>query len=259
MMVNSCRLVATVLWLTTLTLVPALDTHAQDAFFDEGNQLYQNADFTGALERYQRILNEGLESGELHYNIGNTHFKLGDLGRAILSYERARRIMPRDDDVLANLELARSMTADDITPLPRFWLFRIVEWWLELLSRTALSWLVSVAYLTTAAAIVTVILRPAPLVVTWTRRLGFATGALILIFGLNFVVRGLGIRSVEEAVILADEVQVQSAPSDDSALGIFRVHEGTKVRLDRRSDEWVEIVLEDGTVGWIRAENLETI
>ena len=48
MMVNSCRLVATVLWLTTLTLVPALDTHAQDAFFDEGNQLYQNDDFAGA-------------------------------------------------------------------------------------------------------------------------------------------------------------------------------------------------------------------
>ena len=259
MRIDSSRLVRTVLWLTTLTLGTAPDARAQDAFFDEGNQLYQNDDFAGALDRYQRILDEGLESGELHYNIGNTHFKLGNLGRAIVSYERAWRLMPRDDDVLANLELARSMTADNIAPLPRFWLFRIVGWWVALVSRTTLSWLVSLAYVTTAVTVITVILRPTPIVVTWIRRLGMATGAITLLFGLNLIVRELGVGTVEEAVIVADEVQVQSAPSDDDALGIFQVHEGTKVRLDRRSDEWVEIVLEDGTVGWIRAKNLETI
>ena len=48
----------------------------------------------------------GLESGELHYNLGNAWFRLGELGPAILHYERARRSMPRDDDLAANLALA---------------------------------------------------------------------------------------------------------------------------------------------------------
>ncbi len=37
------------------------------------------------------------------------------------------------------------------------------------------------------------------------------------------------------------------------------VHEGTKVRIDRVSEEWAEVVLEDGRVGWVQLGALETI
>ena len=104
---------------------------AQEAFFDEGNRRYQQGDYAGAIELYERILESGLESGELHYNLGNAWFRLGALGPAILHYERARRIMPRDGDLEANLELARALTVDQVTPLPGFWLFRVARWWVE--------------------------------------------------------------------------------------------------------------------------------
>ena len=42
---------------------------AQEAFFDEGNQRYQEGDFRGALDRYVQILDQGLEGGELYYNV----------------------------------------------------------------------------------------------------------------------------------------------------------------------------------------------
>ena len=245
-------------WLCLGLLAPGVGA-AQDAFFDEGNQRYQDGDFDGALERYARILDDGLESGELYYNIGNTYFKLNELGPAILYYERARRLMPGDDDLVANLELARSMTADQITLLPEFWLFRAVGWWVGLLPRPALVWLVAVAYLTAMAGGITVILRPSTQLETWGRRVAVTGAAVTMIFGINLTVRELRLGAAEEAVIMAGEVQVQSAPSDDTALEIFAVHEGTKVRIDRRSDAWVEIVLEDSTVGWVRAEQLEPI
>ncbi len=232
---------------------------AQESFFDEGNQRYQNGDFTSALVSYARILDDGLESGDLYYNIGNTYFKLGELGPAILYYERARRLMPGDDDLLANLALARSLTADEITPLPGFWLFRAIGWWVGLLGRPALVWLVGVAYVIAIAALILVILRPATVLAAWARRLAIAGATVTVVFGLNLAARELGIGAAEEAVIMAEETEVQSAPSDDSALQIFAVHEGTKVRIDRRSDEWIEIVLEDGKVGWIRADQLEPI
>ena len=231
----------------------------QGAFFDEGNQRYQDGDFDGALERYLRILDGGLESGELYYNIGNSYFKLGRLGPAILYYERARRLIPGDDDLLANLELARSLTADDITPLPGFWLFHAAGWWVGLLSRYALVWLVAVSYVTAMTAVILMIRRPAPRLATWGRRVAIAGAAVTIVFGVNLAVRELGIGTVEEAVIMVEEANVQSAPSDDSALQIFAVHEGTAVRIDRRSEAWVEIILADGKVGWVRADRLQPI
>ena len=157
------------LWLLLLAAAPA---GAQSAFFDEGNRLYQAGDFEGALDRYRRILDEELESGELYYNIGNAHFRLGALAPAILNYERARRLMPGDDDLLANLALARWMTADDITPRPRFWLFRAAGWWVGLLPRAALIWLVALAWLTAVAGAAVVVLRPGPGLAAWARRAG---------------------------------------------------------------------------------------
>ena len=59
--------------------------------------------------------------------------------------------------------------------------------------------------------------------------------------------------------MLAAEVGVQSAPSDDPALQLFVIHEGTRVRVDRRSEEWLEVVLDDGKVGWVRAEVLQEV
>ena len=243
-----------------LILVAAAPAPAQSAFFDEGNRLYQAGDFDGALDRYLRILDEGLESGDLYYNIGNTYFKRGELGPAILYYERARRLMPGDDDLLANLALARSMTADEIVPRPQFWLFRAAGWWVALLPRAALSWLVALAWLTAVGgAAAVVVLRPAARLVIWARRIALAAAALTLVFGLNLLVRELGFDAGDEAIVLADAVEVQSAPSDDPALQIRAVHAGTKVVVDRRSDEWVEIVLEDGVVGWIPAAQLVLI
>ena len=108
------RICADVLFLVAWSPGPLA---AQEAFFDEGNRRYREGDYAGAVELYGRILESGVESGELHYNLGNAWFRLGELGPAILHYERARRIMPRDDDLGTNLELARSLTVDQVTPV----------------------------------------------------------------------------------------------------------------------------------------------
>ena len=144
--------------------------------------------------------------------------------------------MPGDGDLLANLELARSLTADEIAPLSGFWLFRTIGWWVGLLPRPALVWLVALAYLTSMTAVILVILRPATVLAAWGRRVAISGVTVAVVFGLNLAVRELRIGAAEEAVIMAEETAVQSAPSDDSALQIFAVHEGTKVRIDRRSD-----------------------
>ena len=86
------------------------------------NQAYTDSDFETALTLYDSVLNSGLESAVLHFNLGNTYFKLGDIPAAILHYEKAKKIDPTDEDVLYNLELANSRIIDKMEPLPEFFL-----------------------------------------------------------------------------------------------------------------------------------------
>ena len=234
-------------------------TVTQVEFYQEGNRLYQEGDFEEALASYLRLVEAGFGSGEVYYNIGNTYFKLGDLARSILYYERARRLLPGDQDVQANIDLARSLTVDEIEPLPRFWLFSAVEWWVGLLPRTLLIAVVAASYLVGTGVVVLLILkRGAPLAV-WGWRIAFASGVVFLMFGLNLAVREFELGRAQEAVVLQPQVDVMSAPLDDETLAVFTVHEGTKVRIDRLSEEWAEVVLEDGRVGWVPVGVLETI
>ena len=75
--------------------------------FDQANQHFQAGNFAGAAEAYQAEINSGGASAALLYNLGNSQYRMGEFGRAILSYERARLLTPRDPDLLANLSLAR--------------------------------------------------------------------------------------------------------------------------------------------------------
>ena len=231
----------------------------QVEFYQEGNRLYQEGDFEGALASYLRLVEAGFESGEVYYNIGNTYFKLGDVAPSILYYERARRLLPGDEDVQANLDLARSLTVDEIEPLPRFWLFSVVDWWVGLMPRTLLIVVVAASYLVGIGAVLLLVLKRGAQVALWGRRIASASGVVFFMFGLNLVVRELELGQAQEAVVLQPQVDVLSAPLDDETLTIFTLHEGTKVRIDRLSEEWAEVALEDGRVGWVPVGVLETI
>ena len=85
----------------------------------EGDTAYREGDYDAALEAYHLVLENGYSSGPLLYNIANAYYKRGELGPAILFYERAARKMPHDRDVRYNLSLARSRAVDKIEPPPR--------------------------------------------------------------------------------------------------------------------------------------------
>ncbi|MEE8146482.1 MAG: SH3 domain-containing protein, partial [Longimicrobiales bacterium] len=133
------------------------------------------------------------------------------------------------------------------------------DWWIGLLPRSLLLPLVALAYVGGMAGVVAMIMRRGTSLGRWGGRMAVVGGVLTLVLGFNLVVRELGLSRAEEAVVLVAEVPVRSAPSEDGDLTVFTVHEGTKVRIDRRSNEWAEVVLEDGKVGWLKLEAVEAI
>ncbi len=250
---------APLLAVSVATLFAPATARAQEALFDEGNRLYRDGDFGGAAERYTAVLEDGYESAALYYNLGNAHFRLGEVAQTVLNYERAARLDPGDEDVRANLALVNQMLQDRIEPLPRFWMLSVFDWWMALIPRGWLETAAAACYVVLGVAAVLMVLdRPRG----WRaalRRTACAGAVGTVILGGTLVIRETGLGQPEQAVVVAPEARVLNAPSEEGGLTVFTLHEGTKVRIDRRAGEWAEIVLADGKVGWLRLALLEVI
>ncbi len=100
-------------WL--LGLSTALAAPGDD--FKAANQLYDAGKFAEAAAAYEKI---EPKTAHVYYNLGNAWFRENKLGLALLNYARARRLAPRDPDILANLKFAQQrLGVDEINTPPR--------------------------------------------------------------------------------------------------------------------------------------------
>ncbi len=223
----------------------------------EGNNLYTGGDIDAALLRYEAALAAGADDPVVHYNLGNAHARRGELGRAIASYLRARRLAPRDADLRANLAWVRSNTRDlELQPqrLPpgiaqlaeavRF--LSLDEWSIVVL---ALLWLV-------CGQMAWRWRRMAPGDVS--RRLLLASAAALCAAIAVAVWRYHDERVKVQAVVVAPEVDVRSGPSDAFPV-VFKMHDGLVLTVRGRRDDWRRIGLGGAWVGWVPASSLEEV
>jgi tetratricopeptide (TPR) repeat protein len=229
-----------------------------DQLYQQADSLYQQKRFAEARELYEAVVSNGYVSGDLLYNLGNTYYRLGDLGRAILNYERARRYLPGDDDLRHNLQLANLRVVDRIEPTPRLFLW---DWWDGIkgaISAQSAVWLVFVCLLLLAAAAITMMLSRA----YGVRKIALISG-LVAVFLLAFTVV-LAIQKIaetdrqDEAVVVAEITTVKNSP-DQRSTDAFVLHAGVKVRLIDSVNDWVQIRLVDGKVGWMERAAVVTI
>ena len=102
-----------------------------DDIMAKGNKFYRDGSYEKAIDEYGQLVNEGYFGTSLFYNLGNSYYRVGKIGYAILYYEKALKLSPSDEDVQHNLNFARLSTVDRIQPLPKFFLF---DWWESLLN-----------------------------------------------------------------------------------------------------------------------------
>jgi tetratricopeptide (TPR) repeat protein len=243
-----------------LSLLIPQQTSAQSAalgLYGQANQAYQEGQFTEAIRLYEQILQSGVANGLVFYNLGNAYFKDNQLGRAILSWERAGRLMPRDGDVAANLALARGLTVDKIDVQKRGLLLRAVTVLARSANLSELTLIAFVLYLFTAVLGVAAI---------WIRKRGWRKKMLVatLIVGILFLFASASLfgkiyqQRLTRAIVLAPVVEARSGPGEEYTK-IFTAHEGTTVRIRQQREGWNLISLPNGLGGWIPEESVENI
>ncbi len=229
-----------------------------EAFFLKGNEYYQAGSFAQALEEYQNVLDTGYESWEVYYNIGNTYFKQGDVARAILNFERAKKRTPENEDVNYNLDFANLVIVDRIQELPEFFLYSWFKTVTKAIGIKTLGILAVGAYLLLMLLLILRVVRRslfAPRAVVF---LTVTASICLLMFGGLFGAHVYQLETRVEAIVLADKIDVKSAP-DAAGTDVFALHSGVKVRLEDSSLDWVKIRLSDGKVGWMKKDAIEVI
>jgi tetratricopeptide (TPR) repeat protein len=239
-----------------LSIAAASVAYAQDPdiVFNEANKAYAEGDYQTAIELYSTILNRGVEGGEVYFNLGNAYFKTNEIGRAILYYEKAAKFIEGDPALEQNLQLSRLRIVDKIEPMPVFF---IVEWWTTLthiLSLDTFLWLCIILFSILILFIIMNLLYRNQ----YLRHLIWTTTALsILIFVITFSLI-YEFETTQFGIILEEKVSVVSEP-DISGTEVFILHEGTKVKVNRTLNDWLEISIPDGKTGWLRETSLEKI
>jgi tetratricopeptide (TPR) repeat protein len=246
------RIIAAIFLLTSIVLAD----QAKD-MFNEANKLYQDGQFEAAIEKYEAILAENYESGELYYNLANAYYKVGNIGKARLNYERSLLWLEGDEAVIQNLELLKMRLVDQIEAPPKLFL---TVWWNSLLN----------LFNTNTLGIVVLflfwIVLISAAVFLYFRKRGrikwksvFVTTLVVWIFLLVVWINKIYLFETEKyGVILASTITVHAEPSEDTT-DLFVLHEGTRVRVERSSNGWLEIRLEDGKTGWLQDDALEII
>ena len=219
---------------------------------------YIRNDFTTAIQIYEMILRTG-ESADIYYNLGNSYYKIGDIAKAILNYERALILKPANKDIRSNLEIARAKTVDKVTDVPELffitWLKSItnsmgIQSWAIIAISFFLLFIVSIYFFFFSTKIV-------------ARKTFFILALFFLVFCVIANISAAFQRKVRlnrmNAIIISPSVTIRSTPNDNGT-SLFILHEGRKVFIkDDSMKDWIEIQLEDGTVGWVKKNDLEVI
>jgi hypothetical protein len=227
---------------------------AQDVFL-KANEAYAREDYAAAQAGYEKLLANGHGGPDVLYNLGTTHLARGDLGRAVLALEQAKKEGGRAPDLEANLSVARARQVDKVVGataeeefLPRVAAAtdgNVVAW-------TFLgTWVAAFALVLLWRA-----LRPG-------RRTAVGVLAVLLFAvavpsGLLLATHAWVDETVHEAVVLAPTLVARELPQP-GARSIFEVHAGLKVRLLEETGRFVRIRLPNGLEGWAEREGVAEI
>lgn len=233
----------------------------------KGDSAYNKADYQTALRYYNEALTKEGSSTELYYNIGNAYYRLDNLGRAVLSYERALKIDPSNDQARDNLQFVKSKIKDRPEDDSSY-LNNVHKKIISLMSPDMWAW-VTLGIFVLLMALVALYIFTANVNL---RKVGFFGGIVMLcVFVYTLVIAYNSANEVnkhETAVVIVPTSYLSSMPaSKDKNQKVVPVHEGITITIidsvatpeDPNSRMWYNVKINNATSAWVRGSDIERI
>lgn len=231
--------------------------------FDDAAALYEQA-----------MVKEGVSAGLL-YNLGNTYYRLGKDGEAMVCYERARKLDPGNALINGNLQFLSSRVLEankgslmgkpgNVEPDHETFLdtlYRMIA-----VERSSNGWAVFavMAFILFLGAMAMYVFTPNVL----ARKTGFFSSIAFLIFTVAFLIFGyLGAGQYtrdDEAILVEFTTQLLEQPVASAKPATTPLHKGTKLKIletKKGADgtEWLRVKLNAENAGWIKKQSIEII
>ena len=223
------------------------------------NQRYERGEFAEAVQQYEALVGAGYREASVYYNLGNSYLEDGDLGRAVLNYLRAEELSPRDPDIIANLDLARSRTVDQLQAEGDSLVASVADFGRQWATTTEYGLAALLLWAIVGLAVGALIIRPA------IRRRSFLRGGAVIAFVAMLIPLVLLLSMVysnpyaNTGVVTARTVEVLSGPGQQYGEE-FALHSGAQVRLVDSRHGWLQVALPGGELqGWLPAHTVEAV
>lgn len=233
-----------------LMTIPAAAQQELALNFAKANLLYRDGQYSQAIVAYEQIIADGTESGAIFYNLGNSYFKNKQLGKALVNYARAQRLLPRDSDLAANVKFATAAVAGRVEST-----VSLVD---KILAGHVRFYTVNEMVLILSILIGLLgLVHLSGLHWNWPAR-----RIVIVILGifLGFFAIGLGVKmnSEKAASIVIHSTSARFEPSEKATV-YFELSEGQGVRIQASEGDWLKIQRPDRKMGWVAAADIERI
>ncbi len=241
------------LLLVIIIILSTLKTMATDnqASYLDAQSAYKSQDYKTAIANYKQILANDIVAPEVFYNLGNCYFKIDSIGRAIQYYEKARKIIGDEEDLMHNLKMAHNKTVDKIEPMPEF---VVTSTWKNIVNfKTADTWakyaLINFAFAFILLLVFQLAKQPS------IKKIFFGLALFsVFITGMFYLLaksRNNADNSISHGVLIPSSVSVKSAPQS-IATDLFVIHEGAVFKIIENQNDWYKIRLDNGNLGWIQ-------
>ena len=220
---------------------------------------YAEADYPTAAHIYEQLLATYGESAVIYYNLGGAYYKMDEIARAILNYERALLMDPSNADVKFNLELARAKAVDKNALVSELFFVRWFRQFVAMMDADSWAKVAILCFIILIFSLTLFIFSKK----SKTKKIIFTFALLSLLCTVlaNVIASNQTAKRMhrESAIIMEPSVVVRSTPSVNGT-ELFILHEGKKVTIkDDSMKAWKEIEIEDGNIGWLPAESIERI
>jgi tetratricopeptide (TPR) repeat protein len=237
-------IVASLVLLGASALAPAADVQTP---FYQANAAFAQKDYGRAQRDYLAIIAQQGYSAPVLFNLANAYYQDGKLGLAILNYQRAQLLYPRDADIAFNLHMARAKAG--LADRPIAWFDHAARFF----SLNTLSWLGGAAVLFIAGGFVALQFterkRPA-----W--RIGMAAATCVLLASTLAVV--LQLPELNQAIVTVKNSPVYISPVTVGQ-PLYTLAEGQNVAVRNAYGDFILVEASDGHRGWVKSADVSAL
>ncbi|RWX48798.1 TPR repeat-containing protein [Candidatus Electrothrix communis] len=211
------------------------------SLFEQANILHTQGEFQQAAEQYSSIISTYGVSAPLLYNLANSYAAVGQVGLAVLNYERALRLAPGDADIQGNVAQVRKDAGlyRDNQPLHR----RLAE----MLGADQWLMIAGCAFLCLGLS---ALLATTGLVGQGGKSLYWLMIGSLAVVLLALPPAVFRYQDWKIGVVLAEDAHLVISPFADAAsAGDIKV--GRLIRPEREHGDYVLVTAETGKAGWL--------